>query len=116
VASRTTFQLLGPTEHAILDILWRDGPSTIPHIIETIRRTRPPAHGPGRAIAYNTVKTIVERMTDKGFVTRERTGQWAHTYTAAPRAVLLAAAFERQLTELGATEADRASILEALRG
>ena len=107
MASRTTFQLLGRTEREIQEILWRDGPCTIPQIVEAIEQTRP--------TAYTTIKTVTEALLKKGFITRRRTTGWAHTYTAAPRAVLLAAAFERQLEELGATEVDRAQILEALQ-
>src|SRR5262245_31556947 len=107
MAEGTTFQLLGRTEREILEILWRDGPSTVPQIVETIQRSGP--------TAYTIIKTTTEILLKKGFVTRQRNREWAHTYTAVPRAVLLAAAFERQLEELGATEADRAHILEALR-
>jgi predicted transcriptional regulator len=108
MASRTTFQLLGPTEHEILEVLWQHGPCTIPQIMEAIQQTRP--------TAYTTIKTITEALLKKGFVTRQRSRGWAHTYIAVPRAVLLAAAFERQPEELGATADDHAHILEALRG
>jgi predicted transcriptional regulator len=108
MASRTTYQLLGRTEREILEILWHCGPCTIPQIVEAIQQRR--------RTAYTTIKTTTEVLLKKGFVTRRRPNRWAHTYTAVPRAVLLAAAFERQLEELGATEADRAQILEVLRG
>jgi predicted transcriptional regulator len=94
------YQLLGSTEHEIMDFLWAHGPATVAQIIEAIRLTRP--------TAYTTVKTTIETLLDKGFVTRARTRGWAHTYSAAPKAVLLAAVFEHQLAELGATPADRA--------
>jgi predicted transcriptional regulator len=98
---------MGPTERQILQILWRDGPSSVPQILEAIEQTRP--------TAYTTVKTTMETLLDKGFVTRQRTNRWAHTYTAVSRVELLRAAFERQLAELEAREADRAHVLEALR-
>ena len=94
-------------EREILEILWQHGPRTIPQIVETFKRTRP--------TAYTTIKTTIEVLPKKGFVTRQRTARWAHTYTAAPRAVLLAAAFECHLAELGATPTERPHVAEALK-
>jgi predicted transcriptional regulator len=107
MASRTTYQLLGPTERDILEILWHCGPHTIPQIVQAIQHTRP--------TAYTTIKTITEALLKKGFLTRQRNRGWAHTYTAVAKAELLRTAFERQLDELGATAADRAHVVEALR-
>jgi predicted transcriptional regulator len=103
MGSKKTFELLGSSERIILEILWRDGPCSIAQLME-----QHPA-------AYMTVRTTMGVLLRKGFVTRQR-DTWPHTFTAAPKAVLLHAAFERMLTELGATAADRAHILEALRG
>jgi predicted transcriptional regulator len=57
MASRTTFQLLGPTEREIMEVLWQHGPRTIPQIIEVIGQTRP--------TAYTTIKTTTEVLLKK---------------------------------------------------
>jgi hypothetical protein len=61
VASRTTFQLLGPTERDILEVLWRDGPRTIPQVVATTQQTLP--------IVYTTIKTITEALPTLALVT-----------------------------------------------
>ena len=77
-------------------------------LIEAIEQTRP--------IAYNTVKTTMSTLLDKGFVTRRRTNRWTHIYTAPPKAALLHTPVERMLVEPEASDADRAQIMESLCG
>jgi len=64
-------------------------------------------------VASMTVRTTLEVLLRKGFVTRQCDHQ-PYISTAVPKAILLHAAFERQLAELGATESDRAHVVEAL--
>jgi predicted transcriptional regulator len=102
VPKQTTYDLLGSSERAILEILWRDGPCSQ-------RQIR--AHHP---VAYMTLVTTMRRLLRKGFVMR-KADRKPHIFTAVPRAVLLYAAIDRQLADLGATASDRAYIVEALR-
>jgi predicted transcriptional regulator len=103
MANRGILQLLGPTEQQILQILWRDGPSTARHIQAQLK-----------GVAYTTVLSPLQKLQKKGFVTR--TGQGTdHTYHALPKQALLVLACERMLAELEATPAERAELVEALR-
>lgn len=99
---RKTFELLGPAERAILEILWREGLCSLAQIREQ------------RGVAPTTAQTTLGVLLRKGFVTYHR-DERPYTYTAVPRAVLLHAAIDKLFGELGATAAERAHILEALR-
>jgi predicted transcriptional regulator len=95
-----TFESLGPSDRAIFDILWRNNPARF----GKMRKHHP--------VAYMTAVTIVRAVWRKGFITRQCRHK-LYIYTTVLKAVLLHAAFERQLTEPGATAVDRAHIVEA---
>jgi predicted transcriptional regulator len=61
-------------ELAVLDVLWRAGPSTVRTVHETFQTDRP--------IAYTTVLKTMQRMFEKGLVTRDESAT-AHVYSAA---------------------------------
>jgi BlaI family transcriptional regulator, penicillinase repressor len=63
------------TELAILDLLWERGPSQVRDIVEGLY----PQHTP---VLHATVKSLLERLTDKGFVECDRS-RFAHKF--APR-------------------------------
>jgi predicted transcriptional regulator len=107
MGSRKSFELLGPTERAVLQVLWETGPQRVREVYKHYLVARPDA-------AYTTILTTLQELHSKGLVTRTR-DKSHHVYTAVPRAEILAAAFERMLAELGATDSDRAQIVEALR-
>lgn len=54
----------GPTERelSILQVLWVHGPSTVRDVYKIMQDTQ--------GLAYNTVLTMLQVMTDKGLVTR----------------------------------------------
>jgi predicted transcriptional regulator len=108
MGTRKPFELLGPTERAVLQVLWEAGPQRVREVYKHYVVARPDA-------AYTTILTTLQELHSKGLVTRTRDKQH-HVYTAVPRAVLLHNAFERMLAELGATAAERIEVVEALRG
>jgi predicted transcriptional regulator len=107
MGTRKPLELLGPTERAIMLLLWEAGPQTVRQVHKHFQATDPD-------VAYTTILTPLRELHSKGLVSRVRQKQ-LHVYHAVPRAELLSAAFERILAELGATAADRARIAEALR-
>jgi predicted transcriptional regulator len=107
MSRRKPFELLGPTERAIMQLLWETGPQTAKQVHKHFQAMR-------ADIAYTTILTPLQELYAKGVVTRVRHKQ-RHAYQAVPRAEILSTAFERQMVELGATADDRADILEALR-
>jgi len=54
-------------ELEILKILWRDGPATVHHVREAL--------APSRKLAYTSVITIMNIMTDKGYLSRTKEGK-----------------------------------------
>lgn len=58
-------------ELAILEVLWRRGPSTVREVQEALNRYRP--------TGYTTVLKFLQIMTDKGLVTRDES-QRTHVY------------------------------------
>jgi BlaI family penicillinase repressor len=64
-----------PTEAelAILQVLWRDGPSTVRHVHEQLTVSQ--------KIGYTTVLKTLQIMTEKGLVRRDES-QRAHVYAA----------------------------------
>ena len=54
--------MLTPLELDIMKAVWRNPPVTVRDVQETIR--------PGRNLAYTTVMTIMDRLHQKGFLTR----------------------------------------------
>jgi predicted transcriptional regulator len=63
------------TEFAILDVLWDRGPTTVRGIVETIYAKHTHSLHAG-------VKSLLERLADKGFVVCQRRGI-AHRFSAA---------------------------------
>ena len=61
------------TELAILVVLWERGPCQIRDIVEALYARHTPA-------LHATVKSLLERLTDKGFVACDRR-RFAHTFS-----------------------------------
>lgn len=64
---------LTDAELELMNVLWRQGPSTVREVMAAL-----PA---ARERAYTTVSTIMRILQDKGFVTAQREGR-AHRYGA----------------------------------
>lgn len=54
-------------ELEILKILWRDGPAVVQHVRDAL--------APERKLAYSSVITIMNIMTDKGYLSRVKDGK-----------------------------------------
>lgn len=61
-------------ELEVLQVLWDTGPCTIRHLTDTLY----PGGGPPK---YWTVQKLLERLDEKGYVRRDRSGS-AHTFAA----------------------------------
>lgn len=67
-------QALGELEAAVLDMLWQSGESTTPEVYDEVGRSR--------GLAYTTILTVLQRLTKKGLVVRNRIGR-SHLYAPA---------------------------------
>jgi predicted transcriptional regulator len=105
-------QMLGPTENAVMQLLWEHGSMTARQLHTALKQQRP--------IAYTTVKTTADRLCGKGLVTRHALADRArdpYCYTPrVTRAELLALTTLKMCADLGATTADRRAVREALAG
>ncbi len=61
--------LLGPLEAACMASLWRRSSAAVPEVLEDVHAGYDPE------LAYTTVMTVLSRLHDKGFVTRELVGR-----------------------------------------
>jgi BlaI family transcriptional regulator, penicillinase repressor len=62
------------TELSILDVLWQRGRATVREIVEAI-------YGEHRQSLHAGTKSMVERLMEKGYVTREEKG-FSHVFSA----------------------------------
>ena len=62
------------TELAILDVLWDCGPVAVREIVESL-------YGEHRPSLHATVKSLLDRLEDKGFIERDTT-RFAHQFSA----------------------------------
>ncbi|MFB6372958.1 MAG: BlaI/MecI/CopY family transcriptional regulator [Bradymonadaceae bacterium] len=65
---------LGDLELAVLQYVWREGPSEV--------KTVHAALGPEREISHNTVQSALKRLYEKELLTRHKDG---HAYVYSPR-------------------------------
>jgi predicted transcriptional regulator len=70
------------TELAILDVLWKEGPSTIRQITERL-------YPKGKFSEYTTVQSLLQRLESKGYVARDRSA-FVHVFQAkVPRSAII---------------------------
>lgn len=50
-----------------MNVLWKNGPSTVGEVVAAVERTRP--------VAYNTVQTMMRILEAKGYVAHEPVGR-----------------------------------------
>lgn len=67
-------KVLGPLETEIMQLVWRDQPTTVKKIHQALQSNRD--------IAYTTVMTTMTRLAEKGVLSRRREGL-AYIYTPA---------------------------------
>ncbi|KKU11888.1 MAG: Transcriptional repressor, CopY family [Parcubacteria group bacterium GW2011_GWC2_45_7] len=68
-------QLLGMLEKAILEALWQRRAGTVRDILQIVGRRRD--------LAYTTVMTVMTRMTEKGYLSREELPNGSFIYKPA---------------------------------
>lgn len=96
---------LGDLERAVMELLWTTGPRRTEGV--TVREVHDQI-GIERGLAYTTLMTVLDRMSKKGLVERERDGR-AWRYTAAySREQLTSEALHHTLGELAGGERRRA--------
>lgn len=61
--------LLGPLEAVCMTSLWRRSSASVPEVLDDVHSEYDPE------LAYTTVMTVLSRLYDKGFVTREHVGR-----------------------------------------
>lgn len=84
---------MGSLEAACLRALWASAPATVGEVLTTVNAEHDPV------LAYTTVMTVLSRLYEKGYVTRERHGR-GYVYQPAYS--------EEELVDvLGAREVDR---------
>lgn len=86
--------LLGPLERRVMRELWQRGAQSVATVLEAINQ------GGERVLAYTTVMTILVRLHEKGFVTREREGRLYRYAAAFEEGALGAQVGRRQLRQL----------------
>ncbi len=85
---------LGPLERRVMVQLWRRGRATVGEIADALNATG------NRPLAYTTVMTILVRLHEKGYATRQRSGRSYVYEPAMDEEELRASVGRRELTEL----------------
>jgi predicted transcriptional regulator len=67
-------KFLGQLELAVMEIIWQRETVTVRDVLTVLQKER--------TLAYTTVMTIMQRLTDKGLLLAEKAGK-AHRYRAA---------------------------------
>lgn len=82
-------RLLGELEAPIMRLLWARGSASVREILDAL-------NGDGRSLAYTTVLTVMGRLAEKGYLSRQRRGKM-HVYapTATQEGFLRQAAAKR---------------------
>ena len=85
-------KFLGDLECEIMEIIWANSPLTVKRVLYFIQKKRP--------YAYTTIMTVMNRLANKGLLTRNKKGQ-AFIYTPLQsRAEFLRGTVEKILTGL----------------
>ena len=85
---------LGPLGQRVMERLWHVGPGTVGDVLETLN------HRTARPLAYTTVMTILTRLHERTFVTREMVGRQYRYEAAFAEAELGAEIGRRELQKL----------------
>jgi predicted transcriptional regulator len=76
---------LGELEHEVMQLVWGKGPITAENVREHLKRP----------LKESTVRTVLRRLEDKGFVTHTVEGRTFHFEAAEKRGAVAARAVER---------------------
>ena len=86
--------ILGPLEQRVMAQLWGHGAQSVGEVLEALN-----AEG-GRALAYTTVMTILVRLHEKGYLSREKVGRHFRYTSAVDESSVPAQAGRRELSRL----------------
>ena len=86
--------VLGPLGSAVMRVVWARGEVTVGAVTEAINATG------GRQLAYNTLMTIMGRLYQRGFLTRETRGRSYVYRAAAPEAELITSLSSRAVDQV----------------
>lgn len=105
-------QALGPTETDIMNVVWSYAATMTVRQVHTVLTFR--------GLAYSTIMTTMDRLAEKGMLTRgagRRGVGGAYAYTPAfSRGQLLVVSIEQLCASLGADRGDRAEALAVILG
>lgn len=87
-------EIFGPLERRVMARLWADGGRTVREVLEALN-----AEG-GRVLAYSTVMTILVRLHEKGYLTRQKEGRHFRYAPAFAESALQAQVGRRELGRL----------------
>lgn len=87
-------RLLGPLERRVMRRLWTDGPQTVAEVLGALNK------GEFRPLAYTTVMTILVRLHDKGYLTRQKEGRHYRYAAGFDESALEAQVGRRELSRL----------------
>jgi predicted transcriptional regulator len=90
VRARRPFKRLGEAEQAVMDYVWAHGPATAEACRAALRDRWP--------MKESTVRTVLKRLEDKGYVTHTTEGR-TYIYRAAEAPTAVAARAVRQLID-----------------
>ena len=76
---------LGELEHEVMQLVWAHGPVTAESVREHLKKT----------LKESTVRTVLRRLEDKGFVTHTVEGRTFHFEAAEKRGAVAAKAVQR---------------------
>ncbi|HEX4177383.1 MAG TPA: BlaI/MecI/CopY family transcriptional regulator [Rhizomicrobium sp.] len=79
------FPDLGELEHEVMQLVWSRGPITAESVREQLKRS----------LKESTLRTVLRRLEDKGFVTHTVEGRTFHFVAAEKRGAVAARAVER---------------------
>ena len=97
----------GELQARIMAVVWRGGPATV----EEVRSGLPPRYRG----AYTTVQTVLNRLADRGMLTRRKRGNAIEYKPAMSEAQYLSSAI-RQTLSTASSDARQAALVELLGG
>ena len=87
-------EILGPLERRVMERLWAAGPQTVGQVLDAVNANA------ARPLAYTTVMTILVRLFEKGYLTRQREGRLFRYAAGLDEASLHARVGRRELGRL----------------
>lgn len=94
VEGTTASNVLGPLELRVMAQMWAHGAHSVGEVLEALNARA------GRPLAYTTVMTILVRLHEKGYLSREKEGRHFRYTPAVDESSVPAQAGRRELSRL----------------